>query len=588
MKIRPLIICITLLFAWQPIPSLPAATANVYQTNVAQALRMCLAKQAGPVDSRTQLINAAIRFYEDRRFQPAWMSSAGVTSQGAALLDALRSASDENTPRLNAYVRYLEMILQDGNQYMSFSSTFPLDAMLKVDLGMTLSALYFVLQNGTEYLFPDENTAGPPLPQHPTLAAKLVKALPGTMRNALLKAIPPREKPYLALKESLNRFESIQRQGGWPTIPAGQKIVPGQEDPRVPILRKRLLISGDIDPEASSLDQRSDESLVDGIRRFQMRHGLRADGIVGPDTLAELNISIQERIAQIKLNLMRWCRLPESLGQRYLLVNIPGFKLNVVENHHVVDSMRAIVGTSERRTPVFSAVMTYMEINPYWNIPRQIAGEDILPKIHHDPNFLQRQNIQVFNSWQINAPALDPMAIDWKRYSKEYFPFRLRQDPSASNALGQFKFIFPNHFSVYIHDTPAKSLFSRNRRSFSSGCVRIEKPLTLANYLLAAQGWDGDKIQSKVKSRKRRVVVLDKPIAVHLVYLTAWADRDGTIHFFHDLYERDERQIAEIKLPDCTELPTPADLMAIDRILDRDNDRTASKPSRSNGDPEVS
>jgi L,D-transpeptidase YcbB len=588
MKKVLLIVYIMLFLPLLPTPPLQAAPVDQYQIQAVRRLRGCLSNDAGTLDSGPPLMNAVIRFYEERQFKPAWMSSSGVTPQGAALLAVLNSVDGERSPLLTAYVHHLRMVLQDGSQMMSLSTTFPLDDMLKVDIGMTQIALYFAIRKSTESLFPGEETRTRQAAPQPWVTNKLANVLQISTWNALLRSAFPKENPFLALKKSLNRFETIRELGGWPAIPEGRAIKPGEKDPRVPLLRKRLIISGDMGLETFSPDQHLDGSLVEGVRRFQQRHGLRVDGVVGPDTLAELNVGVQERIAQIRLNLARWCRLPARLGPRYLLVNIPGFRLDVVENCQVVESMRAIVGRTERHTPVMSAMMTYLEINPYWNIPQQIAGEDILPKIHNDPGYLLRQSIQVFNSWQKNARALDPMAIDWQRYSKEYFPFHLRQEPSLSNALGQFKFMFPNRFSVYIHDTPAKSLFTRTSRSFSSGCVRIERPRLLANYLLAAQGWDRRKIEVKAKSRKRKVVVLKHPIPVHLVYLTAWADEDGTIHFFKDLYGRDERQLENPSRFECAQLPSASDLMAVDRILERDNDRAASKPSGRNGDLKIS
>jgi L,D-transpeptidase YcbB len=290
----------------------------------------------------------------------------------------------------------------------------------------------------------------------------------------------------VTLRKILKRYQAIKQSGGWPAIPQGPRLELGIEDPRVPLLRKRLIISGDLGAEWPRMDDSFDSALVEGVRQFQRRHGLEADGIVGRNTLAELNTTVQERINQIKLNLIRWHRLPERLGSRYILVNIPGFKLDVVENNRVVHSMRAIVGKRKRPTPVLSAMMIFLEINPYWNIPQKIARKDLLTKIQKDPGYLLRRHIQVFSSWKEGAEVLDPLDIDWQSYSKKNFPpFHLRQQPVPFNALGRIKFIFPNHHSVYIHDTPAKSLFDKNNRSFSAGCVRIEEPLTLAKYILA-------------------------------------------------------------------------------------------------------
>ena len=564
MKNMRFIISAILLLLCQPGPPQCAAAVKDSQPQSTSALRSCLERVAVSAGPQSQLMNAVLRFYEERQFQPAWMGSEGLTPQGADLLAVLKSPSAASVPGLNAYLRYLENILQDDRRIMSVSSTFPRDGLLKVEIGITQSILYFAILNSADRLFPDVEHAGL---QDSPMADKIKKSLQGSTWDILLKATTPRQQPFQALKKALERLDTIRLLGGWPTLPEGRRMYPGRKDSRVPLLRRRLIISGDAGLETLGLDEVYDAALVAAVRRFQHRHGLKPDGVVGPTTLAELNTSVEERITQIKLNMLRWYRMPERLGQRYLLANIPGFRLDVVENHQIVRSMRTIVGKPERPTPVMSALMTYLEINPYWNIPQQIARTDILPKINADALFLLHNDIEIFNSWRKDATALDPSTIDWNRYSEAYFPFRLRQKPSISNALGRIKFIFPNKFSVYIHDTPAKSLFSKNNRSYSSGCVRIENPLILADYLLADQGWSKDKIENKVKSRKRTVVVLKKPIPVHLVYLTAWADLDDTIYFYHDLYARDRLVLEELSRPDVRQPVLAFDPIANYRIV---------------------
>ena len=188
----------------------------------------------------------------------------------------------------------------------------------------------------------------------------------------------------------------------------------------------------------------------------------------------------------------------------HLMVNIPAFELSVMEADSRVDRMRTIVGRIKRQTPIMSGTMTYLEFNPYWNIPQKIARKDILPKVIGDPDYLTRQGIKVFDNWDDQASALDPAAIAWNNLSGRYFPYRLRQDPSEVNALGQVKFMFPNDYSIYIHDTPGKSLFGRQGRSFSSGCVRVEAPMALAQYLLNGQGWDRTRLETTIANGQRQ------------------------------------------------------------------------------------
>ncbi|NIO06699.1 MAG: L,D-transpeptidase family protein, partial [Deltaproteobacteria bacterium] len=249
--------------------------------------------------------------------------------------------------------------------------------------------------------------------------------------------------------------------------------------PRVSALRSRLIASGDLDGSPERDYDLFDEALEWGVRRFQKRHGLKVDGIVGSRTLKTLNVPVEERMRQIELNMERWRWLPNDLGRRFILVNIPNFELYVVENDEILMTMRAVVGRRYQRTPVFTGEMTYLELNPYWHIPTKIATQDILPSIRKNPNYLIKKKIRVFQSWEAQAPEIDPESIDWSQITTENFSFKLRQEPGPSNALGRVKFMFPNRFAVYLHDTPARKLFQKTRRTFSAGCIRIEKPVEL-------------------------------------------------------------------------------------------------------------
>jgi murein L,D-transpeptidase YcbB/YkuD len=517
------------------------ACAN--ETKARVALRYWLEGEASQRGDAPELRAAIVRFYKARQFQPAWMGPDGLKQQGHILLKSLKNASGEMLPELKLYVKHLEAFLLDDAQFTSVLNDFPLETLMQAEVGMTQIALNLAV----EHNIVQENYGWEKASfEEELLADKLSKSLSESIWKELISAAQPGHRVYWSLKKALERYETIQLLGGWPQIPKGPKIIRGKRDSRVPVLRERLLISGDMGLEYLSADETYDEFVADAVQRFQGRHGLKADGVVGLKTLAELNTSVQTRIDQIRLNMVRWHSMPDRLGDRYLLLNIPSYHLKVVENHREVHSMRAIVGKKERQTPVMSAKMTYLEINPYWNIPQKIARKDLLPKIHNDPQYLIRQKIQVFESWKKDAPVLDPLSIDWKLYSHAFFPFRLRQEPASTNALGRVKFMFPNQYSVYIHDTPAKSLFKKVDRSFSSGCVRVEQPLVLAEYLLTGQHWNEKRIRATLKGRKRQVVALKEPISVHLIYMTAWADESGSVHFYKDLYGRDRQLLAEL------------------------------------------
>jgi L,D-transpeptidase YcbB len=274
-----------------------------------------------------------------------------------------------------------------------------------------------------------------------------------------------------------------------------------------------------------------------------MRFGLIPDGIVGSSTLDVLNVSAKDRLTQILINLERWRQMPHDLGERYVEVNIPDFSLKVVDQGKVVQTMRVIVGRKDRPTPTFIGRMTYLEFNPYWTVPPKIAKKDILPKIQNDPSFLIRKQIRVFENWNATAAELDPLSIDWNALSDEKFPYRLRQEPAVSNALGQIKFMFPNKLNVYLHDTPSKELFLRRQRNFSSGCVRVENPFKLAAYLLNADdNWSPPKLRHILddESKKPKVILLKKPVPIYLLYWTTWVEDDDSVHFRNDIYGYDQ------------------------------------------------
>jgi murein L,D-transpeptidase YcbB/YkuD len=285
-----------------------------------------------------------------------------------------------------------------------------------------------------------------------------------------------------------------------------------------------------------------DESLKTAVKRFQLRHGLKPDGVIGPKTREAMNVTAQERIRQIELNLERWRWLPRDLGSRYIIVNTADFYLQVMEHGQKKIEMKVVVGRPARQSPVFSAAMTYMVLNPYWNVPRIIAVEDILPKLEKDVDYLINQNFRVFTGWEEDAVELDPLTINWANYNEHNFPYRLRQEPGKKNALGQIKFMFPNKFAVYLHDTPQKSLFTRFQRGFSSGCIRVENAYYLANYLLRDDpAWTPKKLAGILEKGERRVVRVPRPIPIHLHYMTAWVDKEGNRQFRKDIYERDHK-----------------------------------------------
>lgn len=353
----------------------------------------------------------------------------------------------------------------------------------------------------------------------------------------ILHDFQPVHPGYIALQRALARYREIEAFGGWAPIPDGETLHEGIADERVALLRSRLLLSGDLEdfPEAGLTRMTAVDSAA--LKRFQNRHGLAADGVLGEQTLAALNVPVSARVRQIELNLERWRWLPKAVDDRYLLVNIADFSVSIVEKGRVVLSLPAVVGTRYRKTPVFSARLEYIEFAPYWYVPKTILVEDKLPLIRRDPSYLEANHYELV-ARDLSTP-LDPAVIDWETVDGEDFPGLLRQKPGPWNALGRVKFMLPNPYAVYLHDTNERHLFWQRNRQFSSGCIRLKQPEALARYLLADASWDDEDIDTAMAGETPRRVYLKKPLPVHVLYWTAWVDEAGRVNFRDDVYGRD-------------------------------------------------
>lgn len=320
----------------------------------------------------------------------------------------------------------------------------------------------------------------------------------------------------------------------------GPKLERRDIGPRVEALRSGLEARGDIALSEPVGRDFFDGKLEDGVKSFQRRHGLQPDGVVGPATEAALNVPAEVRLTQILANLERWRWITQDLGEKYILINVADFRVGVFEGVREVLSMPAIVGSAYRRTPEFSGKMTYIEINPTWTVPPKLVREDILPKARKDPGYLKERGIRVFRGWSEDAPEIDVESVDWSQVAAEAESFKFRQDPGPRNSLGRIKFMFPNKFDVYLHDTPDRGLFSRAERDLSSGCIRLEQPLELAEYILRGDPvWNRERILAALADTTTRVIPLQNPIGVHLLYWTAWLADDGRVEFRGDIYKRD-------------------------------------------------
>jgi murein L,D-transpeptidase YcbB/YkuD len=356
-------------------------------------------------------------------------------------------------------------------------------------------------------------------------------------------ALLPGHTDYRKLRAALIRYTDIRKSGGWPELqPGGRKLEPGDASEDIQKLRRQLWMVGDL-AQDDVPGYVYDAALERAVIRFQQRHGLPGDGIIGKRTRAALAVPVDQRIEQIRLNLERWRWLPRDLGPRYITVNTAAFELQVHDQDTVPLSMRVIVGRKRHPTPVFTEKMSYLIVNPYWHVPTRVAIRDLIPKQLSDPGFFQSRNIRVLSGWQPGAVEVDPDQVDWQAYlNGRYFPYKLRQDPGPGNALGRIKFMLPNRFSIYLHDTPGRHLFNKPVRTFSAGCVRVEKPMALANWVLGLKQPSAQALlEALIAEEEKWTIPVPDPIPVYMLYQTAWVDEGGNLQFRNDIYGHDRR-----------------------------------------------
>ncbi|MDM5264082.1 L,D-transpeptidase family protein [Sulfurovum sp. XTW-4] len=369
-------------------------------------------------------------------------------------------------------------------------------------------------------------------------------AMSGSLSELFAQSVP-KEYHYKALQASLIKYLEIQKNGGWPIIAFKGVLKPGESHEIVPLLRKRVRITGDYGSCNSKEGDLYDSCLKEAVVHFQKRHGLEAEGIIGAKTMAALNVPIEKRIEQIRLNLDRIKWLHERNAKRHIIINIPAFTLFFEEDKALRLQMKVITGTRKNPTPVFSNTVRTIVLNPHWNVPKSIIQKEMIPKIFRDPNAMKKEKIEIYTGWGEDAQKVDASSVNWGqyRYSKNV-PYRFAQTPGYHNALGKVKFLFPNQFSVYMHDTPTKNLFNRNVRAFSHGCIRLSKPIELLETFSTFNDTiDFEKAQERLKGKRKEFLALTQRVPVDVVYLTAYVDYDGVLQFRDDIYGYDKMQL---------------------------------------------
>ena len=378
----------------------------------------------------------------------------------------------------------------------------------------------------------------------------LEQAAFGESMKKMLDAVQPTAYHYKALQKSLAKYLKLREEGGWEPVYLSKKLTAGEHDRGVYSLRERLRATGDyVGCEQSEEEDRYDKCLQDAVKHFQKRNGLKGDAVVGPATVRVLNIPLQKRITTIRLNLDRLKWLNERDSKRHVIINIPDFQLYFEEDGRLIQTMRVVTGRSNHPTPIFSDTVEFIVLNPYWNIPKSIIQKEMIPKLLKNPNAMKRKGIEIRAGWGKDAPLVSGSSVNWAkyRYSKSV-PYRFAQVPGKKNALGKVKFLFPNKFSVYMHDTPTKHLFNRDKRAFSHGCIRLQKPRELLRtFSTFNDNIDFDKAQKTLKGKTKTFINLKQKVPVDVVYLTSWVNYDGTLQFRNDIYGYDEMQLKSFR-----------------------------------------
>jgi murein L,D-transpeptidase YcbB/YkuD len=477
-------------------------------------------------------------FYKRRGDEPAWTDGRGPLAVSHQLVQAIAASgrsglfpADYDSSGLEKEIARLEAV--------PLGTAPPSRDLAALDVRATYT--YFRMANHLLNGHIPPRSLDPVWRQNPraaNLAGNLESAIGGERIQAGLDQLAPQDPRYQRLEQAWDTCARILEAGGWPAVPGGSAMHPGESGARVAGLVRHLAMTHDLQGAAPVS---YDATVGQAVRHFQARHGLTPTGIVDQATLAELNVPVETRMRQIELNLERWHWLPNDLGDRYILVNIPDYRLDVFEGPRSVMSMAVVVGKRMSPTPMFSDNAVAIEVNPYWNVPASIARAEIAPKEAQDPGYLERSHLHVLSEAGTNGQEVDAQSVDWSDTSGGV-TYALRQDPGPDNPLGRIKIVLPNPYDVYLHDTPSGHLFSAKDRDFSHGCIRVEKPLFLATYLLQGNSEGSpEHLQELIASGDNHWIKLPHPEPVHILYWTAWVDPDGTVEFRNDVYGHDVR-----------------------------------------------
>ena len=499
------------------------------------------------------------KLYTQLFFVPVWMHEKGLSSAAKELFDYIKNDKTLDTSG-KLYQSALTLRDKAENSYASNASM-----VKKIDLEFKISQLYEAYTNYaylgsinwgafnariSNLMVNDVSTEWVLHRPHMDAISVLEKVALGASLKKQLQQEVPHKYHYKALQKELIKYRKIKANGGWNRIVLGKKLRKGKRHRSVPLLRERLRLVGDYKgcKESKETDI-YDRCLQKAVKRFQKRNGVVADGNIGAETLKLLNKTVDERITTILLNLdrIKWLRGVDS--KRHIIINIPDFMLSFEEDGKLRQSIRTIVGKPKNPTPIFSNTVKTIVLNPYWNLPTSIVQKEMIPKLLRDSNAMAKKGIEIRSGWGQDAQKINPRSVDWKEYLySKTVPFRFAQLPGPHNALGKVKFLFPNKYSVYMHDTPTKKLFNRRKRAFSHGCIRLQKPRELLKTFASFNpniNFEASKKLLKGKTKKH--VSLQEKVPIDVIYLTAWVDYKGVLQFRNDIYGYDAMQLKSFR-----------------------------------------
>jgi len=473
------------------------------------------------------------QFYSYRGFELAWKDKINKND----LKESIESSFDEGLDPADYHLEKIkELIGKSKKEKLSNAELVDLDLLLSDALILYGSHLLEGKLEQSE-LRKNWDVEKNEKPEH--IDSLLTVTLHNHTVKQALENLKPNNYMYKLMKSHLKRLRNEAEDGGWPAVSEGATLKLGDSTARIVEVRNYLIAVGDLKKEKVANENIYDEDLELAVKRFQIRHKLTDDAAIGKGTIGQMNIPIEERINTVLLNLERMRWIFHQPDDDFLMVNIAGFRVKRITNKEEVFDSRVIVGKYHHETPVFKGVMKYIVMNPTWTLPYSIATHETLPKLKKDPGYLAAKHMEVMDR---NGTILNPANIDWNQYSAGNFPFIIRQKAGPWNALGEVKFIFPNKYAVYLHDTPSRGLFNVQDRAFSHGCIRTEEKWGLMMSLMDDPDvWNMDKINEILKSGKTTNIPLPKPINIYLIYLTAAVDQQNNLMFMKDIYKRDAK-----------------------------------------------